>query len=1794
MKNNPSKFITTLLLSALISTTILPSTSLAKNRSFNSNSAQIDNPVTSTSASVIQEIQSAAEHQELALLSDNTESPDPTQYTEEDIQALTWTQIPPETAIQLHNANERNLIKLAALFYSELLQLLTAEEQNEVRLMSDTEAIARYESLSSEQHALLDSYTPEVREKINELKELQSPIEAQTTTPLPAVQYTEKEQEFRFTRSKTEQSVDEVYRAANIVEPDLYLEGKHGLDVNLQRRYHSLDSKISAPGWNEDEKKNIAHDPRETFATGWDFNTPKLEIIRNEQVAQKKNDPKNVNQEIYYTTKDESNPEDNLQVNRYMIQLDDGTSLEYRGGKFLNYPYSDAKFTHDDFNDKYTLYFRNLTYVFENDKKKVTKSNIYGDKIVYTLASDGELKSIEDSVGRYVELQRKLDNPNKDLYVYNNNQKSTEVKHLRYNITKRFYNDTYYQLDSVEVVPTNNSPITIASYAYNNPINWRAHFNLNKHYTLDKVATDQTLQESSKYWDADEKDRKEISYLLMMEANYPLQGLKINYDYRTYDLKQRSFNDGLVRTFQDKYALSYVSYHPVTKVAYSYTSKTPQGSKTYTLKKSYADNDDFREIWKVPKSQLSRLANIPARHGDTIYVTESETSRYTRSKTYKVNQDGNPLLKTVKTTGYSKGGTDFSGSKYQLSYNPTTYTSYAYAGRETKPTYQYTFLEPNASVRDLDVFNNYLKSPEISQRNKYAAKLDNYAQETYFQYNPNGQLIKQITPDGLVTTWTYEFLTNKVQTLLKSVRTQATTDDNDPYYHVETYDYDSNNLLKKETITDSFPNNLANTPKSKSIERIYEYNNKQLYSVREDMGSGLTRSQTFDTYDRYGVKPTQISLAGVDVGTGTSQILRFQLEYDEKSQLKSQTYPDGSKVTYDYDDLGRPLTESFRNQGSSRTISYRYKDSEAPGKVERTLPDSTKLITYYTPYGDMAYQEQVGTNGSTRPIVANEFTEDGLQVSRTIPYGNSGKSTSYAYDWDGFLYQESNAVGTTKHSRANAFADGSRYLPRGAEQTVYPNGYVLTTYMDLYGRVESTVEETKRGSQYRVTNYQTDRFGKVTVKEVTDGSKIQSWTMRYDNNGSLVYLKDPENNIYEYVYDGLGNLTRVTENGVLSAAYTYNSLSWKLTEDNPETAPEKYTYFVNGTVKTFTDKNKMTFTYSYTPFYELNKVTAGNGFYEEHVYDTASGKLLSENSIYGHAVSYGYDSFQRNNRMTMMDKEYQMAYDDADDAIDSITYPSRSALSGGTAPSMKVSYTYDSANRLESVTIPGVGTTNYSYQVSSSGETDTVTYPNQSNAMQQTISPFGELTAMNHGGTDSWNETNGYDMFGNITSQKRLGKDYGTFVYDNLSRIKEETIEGSKKQYAYDRRGNRQIYAYGTGNVSRTYELKHDVMNRLTEFKDENGETTTYTYYPNGLRATKQQNGSISDTTKYIYLNGHVIEELTQDGKVKARNVWGNMLIWRKDYTSNLEGTYYYNNHGDVVKIKGSDGRVLNTYDYDIWGNLLAGKVKEEMSNPFTYAGEMYDKESGFYYLRARYYDPGVGRFISEDTYKGQVDNPLSLNRYTYVHNNPLKYVDPTGNAAEIGGGRKVDWFQRFYQKATKLNYHRNLTQSERQRLAQLEAHVDSLENAAFGSGNSGGRYSGLVKLLNSKAKDIFENELWAEIALREATKQSTELLLPEMDSYEQARNISMLILGDLGADSKPYIGTMESSPAFGLITGRKSADGKAYWRVDWDPHKGFHINVVDERNSNRKVNVAVLFESDKEDWIDIIEHLQK
>lgn len=146
-----------------------------------------------------------------------------------------------------------------------------------------------------------------------------------------------------------------------------------------------------------------------------------------------------------------------------------------------------------------------------------------------------------------------------------------------------------------------------------------------------------------------------------------------------------------------------------------------------------------------------------------------------------------------------------------------------------------------------------------------------------------------------------------------------------------------------------------------------------------------------------------------------------------------------------------------------------------------------------------------------------------------------------------------------------------------------------------------------------------------------------------------------------------------------------------------------------------------------------------------------------------------------------------------------------------------------------------------------------------------------------------------------------------------------------------------------------------------------------------------------------------MISETKSNGQ-KATYVRGDRLLVKKDVTTTTTKDYYlYNGHGDVVQILDTNGNVVNSYSYDAWGNIT--NQTEGISNSFKYAGEIYDEETGFYYLRARYYDPTIGRFLNEDTYEGEIDNPLSQNLYIYVHNNPLIYTDLTGNYCESAYG---------------------------------------------------------------------------------------------------------------------------------------------------------------------------------------------
>lgn len=187
----------------------------------------------------------------------------------------------------------------------------------------------------------------------------------------------------------------------------------------------------------------------------------------------------------------------------------------------------------------------------------------------------------------------------------------------------------------------------------------------------------------------------------------------------------------------------------------------------------------------------------------------------------------------------------------------------------------------------------------------------------------------------------------------------------------------------------------------------------------------------------------------------------------------------------------------------------------------------------------------------------------------------------------------------------------------------------------------------------------------------------------------------------------------------------------------------------------------------------------------------------------------------------------------------------------------------------------------------------------------------------------------------------------------------------------------------------------YNALNQLTQTLTKNYKVR-FTYDAEGLRTSKTVNG---EKTVFVWDDDQVVMELSKGGTVQKRYIRGNDLVYA-DKGENTEKTYYVTDtHGNVVQLLDGTGSVIKTYEYDSFGNEVNPEKKDE--NSFRYCGEYYDKETEEVYLRARYYQPAVGRFLTRDTYTGGSDEPLSLHLYTYCENDGANHVDPSGHILE-------------------------------------------------------------------------------------------------------------------------------------------------------------------------------------------------
>jgi RHS repeat-associated protein len=358
-------------------------------------------------------------------------------------------------------------------------------------------------------------------------------------------------------------------------------------------------------------------------------------------------------------------------------------------------------------------------------------------------------------------------------------------------------------------------------------------------------------------------------------------------------------------------------------------------------------------------------------------------------------------------------------------------------------------------------------------------------------------------------------------------------------------------------------------------------------------------------------------------------------------------------------------------------------------------------------------------------------------------------------------------------------------------------------------------------------------------------------------------------------------------------------------------------------------------------------------------------------------------------------------------------------------------------NRMISVT-DASGRTEYTYALN--GKPETVVNPNGT-WVAYAYDSLGRLLYLENSGSEGVMSSYAYtlDAAGNRT---RVVENTGRTVeygYDILNRLTSETVnDGTSRSYVHDAVGNRlsmtvcvdtdcettsytynlnnqlltaatgaevtQYFYDSSGNTVEksgggslvTYE--YDAQNRLVEV-DSGDRVVEFGYDADGARVEKVVDGEavryLLDTNRRYH---QVLEEQDASGALMASYTMGHQRV-----SMRREGTqvfYLYDGLGSVTGLADSMGTVTDTYTYEAFGQMLTSGG--DFDNPYGYTGEYRDAETGLLYLRARYLDPGVGRFVTLDTHPGNAQMPVSLNKYLYGNANPVMYVDPSGEISLV------------------------------------------------------------------------------------------------------------------------------------------------------------------------------------------------
>jgi RHS repeat-associated protein len=760
-------------------------------------------------------------------------------------------------------------------------------------------------------------------------------------------------------------------------------------------------------------------------------------------------------------------------------------------------------------------------------------------------------------------------------------------------------------------------------------------------------------------------------------------------------------------------------------------------------------------------------------------------------------------------------------------------------------------------------------------------------------------------------------------------------------------------------------------------------------------------------------------------------------------------------IDYSYDSLGRLLAQILYvpdpNDSSLlfQTTSYQYDALDRVTKV--TNPRGDIRETVYDANGQIAqekvWHKQPNNLYTVRTVASHQYDAADRRIATTDVLG---KTTQFAYDAAGNLTKVTDANGhTTQYeydamNRKTAVIDGNgrrtdiKYNLRGeAIAVTNTNGETVKSEYDAIGPLTKVIDPLGHETrfQYDANGNQTCIIDANALSNAgdpghqpvnTDGC---TESRQYDELNRLKQSKDAQGNLTAYSYDLFGNRLTVTDAENHITTFRYDDMG-RMTEivdpliETPTDLTQTFAYDQAGNVIEATDRKGQISHYRYD---RLNRITQidhlADNSQETYTYDLFSDLIQSQNADITYTYTYDAKHQLKSKTDSRASKTLSWNYDpvgnidtktDYQGDVTDYQYDNANRLVAETNPAyLQVSYHYDGAGRLLDRILSNGAQTRYGWDAAGRlTQLKNTTLTGQLvNDTSYTRDRLGNiLTQIDHNASG---QVTGTTTFSYDPEYRLLSADYpGTandesFSYDKVGNRKTYTKAGSTKYYNVDA-GNRlkdirtssptgsvyESYQYDDNgsltNVSgnRSMTLTWDANNRVKQIG-----TTAYQYDPSGYRIQK----AASLTNRY-YLEGEHLEAIYDgNGALRDQYLRGTVIDevvngYHRDANNVMvNSTYHHDALQSVLGQSAHDGQIQATQSYTAFGGNLSGTGTSNTAQMYT--GRESDGESGFYYYRARYYDPATGRFISEDP-KGF---GAGVNFYAYVNNNPVNANDPTG-----------------------------------------------------------------------------------------------------------------------------------------------------------------------------------------------------